>query len=177
MSKDEISPPDQIQSRILVVRGYRVILDYDLARLYAVPTKRLNEQVRRNPKRFPSDFCFQLTEEEVAILRSQNATSSSTYGGRRYQSFAFTEHGAIQAANVLNSAAAVEMSVHVVRAFARFRELLGTHKALAAKLAELEQRLGVHDEQIGAIIEAIRELTAPKGPTHYRKIGFHKGNR
>jgi hypothetical protein len=175
---DEIIPLDQIQSSILVARGLRVILDSELARLYAAPTKRLNEQVRRNPKRFPADFCFQLTAEEVASLRSQIATSKIVgRGGRRYLPFVFTEHGAIQAANVLNSAAAVEMSVHVVRAFVRLRELLGTHKALASKLAELEQRFGAHDEQIGAIIKAIRLLTTPPGPGHDRKIGFHPGNR
>jgi hypothetical protein len=111
-------------------------------------------------------------------LRSQIATSKIVgRGGRRYPPFVFTEHGAIQAANVLNSAAAVEMSVHVVRAFIRLRQLLASHKALAAKLEELDRRLGAHDEQIGGIIEAIRELTAPLGPIHDRKIGFHPGNR
>jgi hypothetical protein len=174
---DEITPAAQIEPRIIVVRGVRVILDSELARLYDAPTKRLNEQVRRNAKRFPPDFCFQLTEEEVANLRSQIATSSSPHGGRRYLPFAFTEHGAIQAANVLNSAAAVEMSVHVVRAFVRLRELLASHKALAAKLDELEERFGVHDAQIAQIVEAIRDLMTPPGPTHNRKIGFHPGNR
>jgi len=171
----KIVPLDEIQSRILVVRGFRVILDSELARLYGATTKRLNEQVRRNPKRFPSDFCFQLTSQEVANLRSQIATSS--YGGRRYSPFVFTEHGAVQAANVLNSMPAVEMSVHVVRAFVRLRELVATHKAFAAKLAELEHRLGDHDEQIGAIIDAIRELTTPSDLGHDRKIGFHRGDR
>ena len=173
----EIIPSEDIQSRILLIRGQRVIMDSDLARLYGVPTRRLNEQIRRNTERFPSDFCFQLTREEVANLMSQNATSSFTHGGRRKLPFAFTEHGAIQAANVLNSPAAAKMSVHVVRAFVRLRELLSTHKAIAAKLAELEQRVGTHDSQIEAIIEAIRELTTPPGPGHHRKIGFHQGDR
>jgi len=175
IKESETTAIDQIQSRILVVRGIRVILDSELARLYDASTKRLNEQVRRNPKRFPPDFCFQLTRQEVANLRSQIATSS--YGGRRYLPFVFTEHGAIQAANVLNSAAAAEMSVHVVRAFVRLRELLGPHKSFDVKLAELEEHLDAHDEQIGAIIDAIRELTTPSAPEHDRKIGFHQGNR
>ncbi len=150
-----------------------MILDADLARLYGVTTKRLNEQVKRNARKFPEDFCFQLNLKEAANLRSHFATSSSgVHGGRRYAPFAFTEHGAIQAANVLNSEAAAEMSVHVVRAFVRLRQMVVNHKAIAAKLAELEHRVGAHDEQLAAVIEAIRLLTAPEGGRHRRRIGF-----
>ena len=175
MSETEIVPLETIQSCILVLRGVRVMLDADLANLYGVPTRRLNEQVKRNRKRFPEDFMFQLTRaeaRELGRLRSQNATSSGTHGGRRYAPFAFTEHGAIMAANVISSARAVAMSVVVVRAFVRLRQLVVNHKAIAAKLAELESRVGAHDEQLAAVIEAIRQLTAPEGPRHRRKIGF-----
>ena len=116
-------PLELIQSHIRVIRGVRVILDGDLAALYGVSTKRLLEQVRRNPARFPEDFCFQLDREELANLRSQNATSSGGHGGRRFLPYAFTEHGAIMAANVLNSEAATVMSVAVVRAFVQLRQL------------------------------------------------------
>ncbi len=191
MPDAELVPLEPIQSCILVLRGVRVILDADLARLYGVPTKRLNEQVKRNARKFPEDFCFRLTGEEAEAvsasrsqnatlkpgknLRSQNATSSQTsHGGRRFLPYAFTEHGAIQAANVLNSAAAAEMSVHVVRAFIRLRQLVVNHKAIAAKLTEIEARVGAHDEQIAAVIAALRRLTAPDGPRHRRKIGFGK---
>jgi hypothetical protein len=177
MSDTALVPTELIQGRIIVLRGVRVVLDRDLAVLYGVPTKRLLEQVRRNAERFPEDFCFQLERQEVANLRSQFATSSGGHGGRRYAPHAFTEHGALMAANVLNSPQAVAMSVHVVRAFVRLRQLMVDHRALAAKLAELDARVGAHDEQLAAIIAAIRQLTAPAGPTHLRKIGFHDGNR
>ena len=174
MSEAELVPLEPIQSCILVLRGVRVILDADLARLYGVATKRLNEQVKRNARKFPEDFMFQLSREEardLAALRSQNATLKR--GEHiKHLPYAFTEHGAIQAANVLNSAAAAEMSVHVVRAFVRLRQLVVNHKAIAAKLAEIEARVGAHDEQLAAVIEALRRLTAPDGPRHRRKIGF-----
>ncbi len=131
--KDAI-PGGQIEDRIYTVRGKRVMLDADLARLYGVTTKRLNEQIRRNIERFPEDFAFQLTNHEFADLRSQNATSNEPLpgrGGRRYQPWAFTEHGAIMAASVLNTPRAVEVSVFVVRAFVKLRELSATHKELA----------------------------------------------
>lgn len=170
-------PEERIQSRILVIRGQRVLLDADLAALYGVSTKRLNEQVKRNARKFPEDFVFQLNEDEFGRLRSLSATSKPGRGGRRHSPYAFTEHGAIQAANVLSSDAAVEMSVHVVRAFVRLRQLLINHRALSSKLDELDSRIGEHDEQIAAIVDAIRQLTAPDGPQHGRKIGFHDGDR
>ena len=160
-----------VDSRILVVRQQKVILDTDLAELYGVPVKRLNEQVKRNRERFPSDFMFQLTAIELESLRSQNATSKGGRGGRRYTPYAFTEHGAIMAATVLNSEQAVEMSVFVVRAFVRLREMLATNEKLAAKIDELEQRLDTHDASIQDLIEAIRQMMLPE-PATGRTIGF-----
>lgn len=170
MSKTSLAV--SVESRILVLREQKVILDTDLAELYGVPVKRLNEQVKRNQERFPSDFMFRLTVEENEALRSQNATSKMGRGGRRYAPYAFTEHGAIMAATVLNSERAVEMSVFVVRAFVRLREMLATNQQLASKIDELEQRLDTHDASIQELIEAIRELMAPE-PATGRKIGFH----
>jgi hypothetical protein len=166
---------------IRTIRGQKVILDSDLARIYGVTTKRLNEQVRRNAKRFPSDFLFQLTATEVESLRSQIATSNSR-GGRRYMPYAFTENGAVMAANVLNSPAAVRMSVFVVRAFVQMRELLGGTKALAKQLADLEKKLTARlDGHEVAIIEVLRRvmdiLDPPPPPPEppRREIGFHVG--
>ena len=176
-SDASLIPAERIESRILVLRGQRVLLDRDLAALYGVSTKRLNEQVRRNQARFPCDFCFKLDQQEFANLRSQFATSRQAHGGQRYAPFAFTEHGALMAAQVVNSPEAVNMSVHVVRAFVRLRQLMVNHKALAAQLTALESRVGAHDEQIAAIVETIRCLTTPNAPTHGRKMGFHPGNR
>jgi hypothetical protein len=169
MPKTSLAVP--VESRILVLREQRVILDTDLAELYGVPVKRLNEQVKRNQERFPADFMFRLSAEESESLRSQNATSKPGRGGRRYAPYAFTEHGAIMAATVLNSERAVEMSVFVVRAFVRLREMLATNQQLASKIDELEQRLDTHDASIQELIEAIRELMAPE-PGTGRKIGF-----
>jgi hypothetical protein len=158
-----------IERQIRLIRGEKVLLDADLAALYGVTTKRLNEQVRRNLRRFPQDFIFQLTAEEFADLKSHFATSS--WGGRRKRPWAFTEHGAIMAASVLNSPRAIEVSVYVVRAFVQLRTLLATHKALAAKLHELERKLTTHDQAIAGILEAIRQLMAPPAPKR-RGIGF-----
>ena len=141
-----MGPLEKITSRILFLRGQRVLLDEDLADLYGVSTGRFNEQVRRNRGRFPSDFIFQLTNQEVEALRSQIAisigeTRQSGRGGRRYAPFAFTEHGAIMAATVLNTPRATEVSVFVVRAFVRLREMVAANQELAAKLDELERRV------------------------------------
>jgi hypothetical protein len=141
------------------------------------PTIRLNEAVKRNADRFPDDFRFQLTREEVADLISQSAISSRPHGGRRTLPWAFTEHGALMAATVLNSSRAVQMNVVIIRAFVRLRQLLGNHKALAAKLAELDARVGAHDQQLSKVVAAIRHLAAPDGLRHRRKIGFRRGNR
>jgi len=154
----------KIESLILTLRGQKVILDSDLARIYGVTTSRLNEQVKGNIDRFPEDFMFQLTGNEFTHLKSQNAISSLGHGGRRKLPFAFTEHGAIMAANVLKTQRAVQMSVFVVRAFVRLRETMIAHRDLAYKLKELEQRVGQHDVHIQEIIEAIRQLMTPPQP-------------
>jgi len=166
-------PLDAIRDRILIVRGYKVLLDSDLATLYGVETRRLNEQVRRNLERFPADFLIQLKPADVANLMSQNATSS--WGGRRKRPFAFTEHGAIMAASVLNAPRAIEMSVFVVRAFVALRETAAGHRELKHQLEALERhvngRLVVHDEAIAEILGAIRALMAPTA-SRKRSIGF-----
>ena len=160
-----------VESRILLLRRQKVILDSDLAELYRVPVKRLNEQVKRNRDRFPHDFMFQLNAVEYRALRSQISTSSARHGGRRYFPYAFTEHGAIMAATVLNSKRAIEMSVFVVRAFVRLRAMLAANRQLAVKIAELEGRLRGHDATLQDLIEAIRSLMIP-AKTPRRKIGF-----
>ncbi len=162
---------DTLAQTIHLVRGHKVMLDADLAALYGVQTKRLNEQVRRNAERFPADFMLQLTATETAALRSQFATSNAGRGGRRYLPLAFTEHGALMAATVLSSPRAIDMSVFVVRAFVQLRELLGSTHELAAKLDELERRLATHDQAIAGLIDAIRALTAAPVRTG-RPIGF-----
>jgi hypothetical protein len=171
MPKRRGTPAFVVESRILILRHRRVILDVDISRLYGVPVKRLNEQVKRNQERFPSDFMFQLSRKEHDSLRSQIATSNKRRGGRRYTPHAFTEHGAIMAATVLNSERAVQMSVFVVRAFVRLREMLATNRRLAGKITELENRLDTHDSVIQELIEAIKELMTPKAPPR-RRIGF-----
>ena len=171
MSKSPSQLAIPVDSRILILRHQRVILDSDLAELYGVTVKGLNQQIKRNRERFPADFMFRLTGKEDQILRSQIVTSSKKHGGRRYPPYAFTEHGAIMAATVLNSKQAIEMSVFVVRAFVRMREMLAKNRQLAAKVNELDRRLETHDTTIQDIIEAIKELMLPEEPSK-RKIGF-----
>jgi hypothetical protein len=174
-TRTALVPLKQIARTILVLRGQRVILDSYLAAIYGVSTGRLNEAVKRNIRRFPKDFMLRLTTAEHAALISQFATSKPGRGGRRKLPWAFTEHGAIQAANVLNSPRAVGMGVYVVRAFVQLRELLTSNKDLARRLDELEARLGkklaTHDEAITAVLSAIRELMNPPQPKR-RGIGF-----
>lgn len=164
-------PLERIAQTILWVRRHRVILDEDLAALYGVTTKRLNEQVRRNKERFPiDDFLFQLSEEEYESLRSHFATLKTGRGHhRKYLPYAFTEHGAIMAASVLNSPRAIEMSVFVVRSFVRLRQLLVNNEALARKVATLEKK---YDSQFKVVFDAIRELMKPEEPTKKRPMGF-----
>jgi hypothetical protein len=168
-SKSGLIAPDRIARVIYIVRGEKVMLDADLAVLYRVTTKQLNQQVRRNLDRFPTDFAFRLTREEFTILRSQIVTSSLAWGGRRYPPYAFTEHGAVMLASVLNSPIAVQASIQVVRAFIRLRELLISHKELAKRLDELEAK---YDKQFAIVFEAIRQLMTPPEPPQ-REFGFH----
>ncbi len=164
--------PKRIESLITSVRGHRVILDTDLARVYGVSTGRLNEQVKRNLERFPDDFMFRLTEKEYANLISQIAISSLQHGGRRKMPFVFTEHGAIMAANVLNSPLAVQMSVFVVRAFVKMRAVLSNQRELAQKLVELEKkltdRLDVHEAAIVKVLKRIMELIDPPSEPRWK---------
>ena len=167
----EATSSEQIANVIVVLRDRRVILDRDLAALYGVTTSRLNEAVKRNTRRFPEDFMFRVTDGEHAALMSQIATSKKGRGGHRKRPFAFSEHGAIQAANVLNSERAVEMGVHVVRAFVRLRELLSSNKQLAHQVDELERKYKHHDKAIVAMLSAIRQLMNPPSMSR-RGIGF-----
>jgi len=172
---NNLAYPEDIQLGILTIRGQKVLLDSDLARLYRVDIKRLNEQVKRNRERFPEDFMFQLTSEEYISLRSQFATLKRGQH-RKYLPHVFTEHGAIMAASVLNSPRAIGMSIYVVRAFVRLREILFPHKELAEKIAELESKVGDHDASIDTIIFAIKQLmSAPPKPT--QRIGFRNEER
>jgi hypothetical protein len=208
----DLLPTERIEQVIFLIRGQRVILDADLARLYGVPTYRFNEAFKRNRHRFPDDFAFQLTAAEYADLRSQNAvahmqgvrdsketanssqfamsssrapgnkgcvmnrsqfaTGSSRHRGVAYRPWAFTEHGALMAANILHSKRAGHVSVFVVRAFVRLRALLATHKELDKKLTELERRVESHDTHIQSLFEAIRRLMAPEPPPSKPRIGF-----
>ena len=165
--------PD-LKNEIHLVRGQRVMLDSTLAEIYRVTTRQLNQQLKRNQKRFPSDFAFQLTRQEFTNLRSQIVTSS--YGGRRYLPWVFTEHGAIMLATVLNSDTAVDASVRVVRAFVQMRELVSANAVLARKLAELENKSDSHDQAIAQLFQAIRSLIAPPAAKK-REIGFHVRER
>jgi DNA-binding XRE family transcriptional regulator len=177
--------PEAITLQIATVRGQRVIVDADLATLYDVPTKRFNEAVKRNLAKFPADFMFTLSAEEFSALRSQFATSNdqtSTRGGRRYAPRVFTEHGALMAAAILNSPRAVEVSIYVVRAFVRLRELAATHRDLATRLEEIEAKTvhlslkhdafaNITRKQLAEVFDALRQLMTPPDPPK-RSIGF-----
>jgi len=162
-----------LESKIYNIRGQKVMLDSDLAELYMVTTKRLNEQVRRNLDRFPSDFMFRLNSYEEESLRSQIATSNKGRGGRRYLPHVFTEHGAVMVASVLNSPRAIEASIFVVRAFVKMREILSVHKEFARKLSQLERQVAGHGEDIEALIEAIKQLIEPSLKPK-KQIGFKR---
>jgi len=175
---NELVPHEMIENKIFIVRGHKVILDRDLAKLYGVPTKVLNQTVRRNLKRFPEDFMFQATEEEAIMLeklsprlRSQFVTSKR--GGARYLPYLFTEQGVAMLSGVLNSERAAQVNIIIMRAFVKLREILSTHKELAHKLKELEGKFEKHDDEIQAIFEAIRQLMSPPPDPPKPKIGFH----
>jgi hypothetical protein len=174
---NNLIPREVIENKVYLIRGQKVMLDRDLANLYKVPVKRLKEQVKRNIKRFPGDFMIVLTRQEVINLRSQIATSS--WGGERYLPYAFTEQGVAMLSSVLNSERAIEVNIAIMRAFVRLREILITHKDLAAKIEALEvkyknhdMRFSEYDKHIAAIFEAIRQLMAPPPEKPRRIIGF-----
>jgi hypothetical protein len=167
---------DLIHDRIFRLRGLRVILDVDLAQLYDVPNKRLNEQVRRNREKFPEDFCFQLSRDEVANLKSQFATSSSGHGGVRKLPWVFSEHGALMAANILRSVRATKMAIYVVRAFVKQREAIATNTAILKRLAEVDKTLFEHDAALQILWKKLQPLLAAPPPDRpKRKIGFYSG--
>jgi hypothetical protein len=161
---------ERIERSILFIRDRKVMLDSDLAELYGVTTKRLNEQVKRNIDRFPNDFMFQLNEDEIFAMRSQIATASKR--NVRFLPFVFTEHGVIMAASILNSQRAIDVSVYVVRVFVRLREMFSENKELAHKLSVVEHTVGKHDETIRSLVVAIRQLMAPPATEKKRAIGF-----
>lgn len=169
---NSVVPAEQIERKIYLIRGHKVMLDSDLAELYEVPTRRLNEQVKRNITRFPADFMFQLTDKEADNLRSQIATSSSAHGGRRYLPFVFTEQGVAMLSSVLNSERAVQVNIAIMRAFVKLREMIASHKDLARKLDSLEKK---YDAQFKIVFDAIRELMKPPEKPK-RKIGFLREN-
>ena len=162
--------PDEVARQILLLRGQRVLLDRDLATLYCVATKVLNQAVRRNHTRFPEDFMFQLTRDEAGHLKLQSVTSSSEQGGRRYAPYAFTEQGVAMLSSVLRSPRAVAVNIEIMRAFVLLRQLLATHAELARKLAELERK---YDTQFRVVFDAIRQLMEPVPDVGSRpEIGF-----
>ncbi len=172
-SKKTIIPVGRIESRILLVRGEKVIIDADLAHFYGVPTKRLNEQVKRNQERFPRDFMFQLTaEEKMEVVANCDHLSRLKFS--RARPYVFTEHGAIMAASVLNTPRAVEVSVFIVRAFVKIRETILQHKELAQEIARLDRRIAGHDIQILSLVKAIKQLIGTEPLPKKRRIGFHK---
>lgn len=154
------------------VRGERVMLDADLAQLYGVTTKALKQAVKRNPRRFPSEFVLTIEEKEFAILRSQSVTSSSGWGGSRYGRMAFTEHGALMLASVLNSDRAIAMSIYVIKAFVKMREELIVNETVLSRLAEIDKTLLMHDEGLRDLYQKLIPLLEPEPERGKRKIGF-----
>lgn len=163
----------QIERVIYLVRGQRVMLDSDLARLYGVTTKALNQAVKRNAERFPEDFAYQLTVQEVMDLRSQFVTSNLTRGGSRYRPWVFTEHGVAMLASVLKSPQAARVNIEIIRAFVRLRRLLATPGELISQINELAKTVNLHDEQISVITDVLKRMMDPSPGPPKRKIGFH----
>jgi hypothetical protein len=172
-STTKVAQAELIERRIHIIRGQRVMLDSDLAELYGVPTKRLNEQVQRNADRFPEDFAFQLTPQEFADLKSQIATSNIGRGGRRYQPWDFTEHGIAMLSSALNSPTAVRVNIQIIRAFVRMRRLLATPGELVTQLQQLAETVQLHDRQIKAATDVLTKMLEPvPEPAKKGRIGF-----
>ena len=194
MENMQFDENDLVRS-IYIIRGYRVMLDQDLSTLYGIPTKRLNEQVKRNPDRFPSDFMFQITENELEALRSQFATSMlpvatgeqasivkndkmeevKSKGGRRYLPYVFTEHGVLMLSSVLNSKVAIAVNIRIMRVYVRLREVLSAHEELSSKIDFLESKIERNAEEITLIFEALQQLNEAPDRTNRVQIGFHSG--
>jgi len=168
---DSVVPVELVERKIYLIRGHKVMLDSDLAELYEAKTKALIQAVKRNIGRFPLDFMFQLNNQEVITLRSQFVTSKSGKGGRRYIPYVFTEQGVAMLSSVLNSERAILVNIAIMRAFVKLRGMLSTHKELAYKLKQIENKIEKHDEEIKVIFDAIRQLMIPPEPTK-KKIGF-----
>jgi ORF6N domain len=172
-----IVPLEQIENRIHIIRGVRVMLDFQIAELYGVSTMRLNEQVARNPERFPEDFSFILTPHEVTDLISQNAISKAGRGGRTKLPRVFTEQGLAMLSSVLRSPTAVRVNIEIMRAFIRLRRLLATPGELVAQLQQLAETVQLHDSQIKSIIDVLQKMLAPPPDNKpSRRIGFHDTN-
>lgn len=172
LSANVLMASDEIQKMVRVVRGQRIMLDFDLARLYGVPTSALNQAVRRNADRFPEDFAYQLTQQEFTNLISQSVISSGKYGGHRKLPWAFTEHGVAMLSSVLRSPTAVQVNIEIVRIFVRLRRLMATPGELVEQLTRLAETVQMHDGQIKAIAQVLNKLMEkPAEPTH--RIGFH----
>ncbi|MDJ0767048.1 MAG: ORF6N domain-containing protein [Myxococcota bacterium] len=178
-SKKPLITDDLLISKIHIIRDQKVMIDEDLAELYEVKTKRLNEQVKRNKDRFPDDFMFQLSTEEFEILKSQNATSS--WGGRRTPPYVFTEHGVLMLSSVLRSARAIEVNIQIMRIFTKMRELLLNHKDLIIKLEQIERTVSSHDDQIIVLFEYLKKLMEEKEVRieheSRKRIGFKKDDK
>jgi hypothetical protein len=172
--KTDKSELTSIESKIYIIRGEKVLLDFDLANLYQIPTKRLKEQVKRNTKRFPRDFMFVLTNQELKDLRSQFATSSSGWGGHRTPPFAFTEQGVAMLSSVLQSDRANHVNIAIMRAFVQMRQILISNKELENKLTELESKYEHHDHELKLVFDAIRRLMAIRALPHKRIAGLGK---
>lgn len=178
LSIEALTPASPVEQLIRVIRSNKVLLDADIASLYGVPTKRLNEAVKRNPSRFPANFMFQLTPAEADDLRSQNA-ASSFHGGRRYLPYAFTEHGVVMLSAVLNSERAIHMSILVANAFVRMRELLATNRELATRVEKLERGqertvsiIEVIVEDLDQVAQEVKDMKQTPPPPRKRRIGF-----
>jgi hypothetical protein len=168
-ASQQLVPIEVIERRILLIRRHKVMLDSHLAELYQVPTKRLNEAVKRNMARFPEDFMFQLTTEETDSLRSQLATSNERRGGRRYLPFVFTEQGVAMLSTALNSERAIAVNIAIMRTFVRLRQILATHKELAERLAAMEKK---YDQHFKVVFDILKQLTEPPPDPPKRAIGF-----
>jgi len=165
---NDLIPQQIIESKILILRGKKVMLDRDLAALYSVETKMLKRAVKRNIERFPDDFMFQLIKEEFDNLRCQNGTSS--WGGQRYLPYAFTENGVAMLSSILNSKRAIQVNIQIMRTFTKIREMLATHKELRQKIEEIEKK---YDHQLKVVFDAIRQLMSPP-EAKKRKVGFKR---
>lgn len=173
--KSRLIPQERIESKIILLRGLKVMLDSDLADLYGIPTKRLNEQVKRNLKRFPSDFMLQMSKEELENWRSQFATSNKVKMGIRRLPYVFTREGVAMLSSVINSEQAIQVNIQIMRAFVKLQELMISHKDLARKIEDVERKFKEHDQNFIAIFQAIRGLLQkPKEPQEKKRpIGFN----